>query len=383
MTEIATPIVSLDPPEGGPSFEFRIQIGSNTYQTVETGKVSYDDNGASDLTCEIDDVGGWLEERSLYKMADVHVRNDTFRGPGEWHHVFTGQVRFVNANENGLTEVEAFGIRNLLARKSFVNAKTYANIQLSAFLRDIAKQWKIRGGRMDVQGGARYKILKQQFQGEAKFLEAVDRINESARYIATDRPGFRLLVAPQPRPGIGRTRLGQTVRIGIKDYPPGGLDTPYRKDGPYSRVIAFQRDDTGKEVFRVVSFVRGIGREAESNEIFWIPDFPGDKDAARRQSELMARILSTGVHEPQLTGLPFREPIFTFDSARIAQQRRTREGIKHIIHEATVTSSTLDLTTGLYDVQAESVKHPPSHVRPRRDFRSRNPYLVETEPSML
>lgn len=383
MTEIATPIVEIDPPESAPSFEYRIQIGNQSYENVETGSVSYDNRGASDLTCEIDDIGGWLENSSLYKMADVYCRNDTFRGPGKWEHIFTGQVRFVNTKESGLTEVEAFGVRSLLARRYFVNATTYANIQLSAFLRDIAKKWRIRGARMEVQGGARYKIVKQQFQGEATLGEGLDRIIEAARYIAADRPGLKFLVAPQPRPGIGRTRIGQTIRINMKDYPPGGLDTPYRKDGPYNRVIAFQRDDTGKEVFRVVSLVRGIGREASPNEIFWIADFPGDKDAARRQADLMARILSTGVHEPQLTGMPFREPIFTFDSARIAQQRRTREGLMHIIHDATVTSSKLDLATGLYDVQAESIKHPPNHVRPLREGKPRNPYLVDTEASML
>lgn len=391
MTEQATPSFRAAPPEA-PSWQYRIRVGNETFASVDSGRVSYDASGASDLTFAVEDDEGFFRRRGRNRRVDVWCRQKR-EGADPWHHVFTGEIKHVDTDDYGTATVEAFGPRNLLARRYFVRKRVFVNTRLDAFVAEIMRRFNEKGARMDIRAGSRFLIEKQPFQPETTLLEALDQVVKSAMFVAADRPGYRLLVAPVPRPGIARTKLGKPRRIGPRDYAPGAFSAPESSSGPYRHVIAFRRNQQGKEVFRVSQEIRGAGgagsARANANEVFWIPEFPGTIASASRQVAETAAVLSHGYYEPKVTLNEFTVPYFTYHAVHLVGMRTTKRETKMIHYAAVVKTSTLDLTTGRYALTFDATKLYGGEGARRAGFASGsaqerdNQHLVDTTPGML
>ncbi|MDP9437693.1 MAG: hypothetical protein M3P49_02955 [Actinomycetota bacterium] len=388
MTEQATPSFRSGVVAEAPSWQYRIRVGNETFASVDSGRVSYDATGASDLTFAVEDDEGFFRRRGRNRRCDVWCRQKR-EGADPWHHIFTGEIKHVTTDDYGTTTVEAYGPRNLLARRYFVNKRVFRDTRLDAFMAEIMRRFNERGARMDIRAGSRFVIEKQPFQPETTLLEAVDQVVKSAMFVAADRPGYRVLVAPIPRPGISRTKLGKPRRIGPRDYAPGAFSAPESSSGPYRQVIAFRRNQQGKEVFRVSQEIRGHGARPNPNEVFWIPEFPGTIASARRQVAEAAEMLSHGYYEPKVTLNEFTVPYFTYHAVHLVGMRTTKRETKMIHYAAVVKTSTLDLTTGRYALTFDATKLSGGEGARRAGFAAGpaqerdNQHLVDTTPGML
>ncbi len=382
MTERATPRGLKSDRTESPSWEYRIKVGQENFRHVDAGNVTYDERGSSSLTCEIQDNGLLERSRARNGRADVYCRQrDGRRGRDKWHHVFTGEVKHLVSDDYGRTSMEAYGPRNLLERRYFVKGVAYKGYRFDRFIADIRDRFNEKGSRFDIRSGTRYVLVNQPYQGETSLLEALDDVCESAIYIATDRPGYRLLVAPTPRPGVPSTRIRRIRTIGPRDYAPNGLKVPEDTAGPFSRVIAFRRDENGKEVLRAEADVKASprGRKPHRTEIFWIPEFPGDLASARQQVYDMAALLSMGFYQPTLKTVRWEDgPLFTYDPVNVVQSRHEGGRVVNITYGGLVSRSVLDLVDGSYDLNCTAVKLNEGRGRKTKRAEPLSPYMVRS-----
>lgn len=374
MTEQITPAGLHQPQEESPLWSYQLRIGNFVVSEVEAGKVTYDADGSASFDGLIFDDGE-LEGRALHRRLDIHVQQKRAGKRDPWHHVFSGEVKHANTDENGITELEAFGPRALLRRKSFVQRVTYQGVRFDTFIQSIADRLKGKNVRVDIRGGARFVIDKRQYQGEANLGEAVDQVAESAINIVADRPGYVLLVAPTPRPGVNSTEE-RILEIGPRDYAPRALKTPEKSDGPYGMVGAFKRDQEGNNTVEAFARVRGRGRDADADEIYWIPEFSGTQEQAAQQTYVMARALEQGQYEPKVKTVLFQRPIFTFMPARLVQERRIRGEVRLITYDCVVQRSTLDLADGSYDLVFDALRSRVEKRRERYEADRISPYIL-------
>jgi len=293
-----------------PSRAFYIAGENLTSQLVSASAEFDPHSGGSAMQIQVRD--------SLEGLEDAPVTLGVGYG-GRMVRYFVGRLQEPSSLASG--KATAYGPFKLMADQSFGSATSYpGGISIGYFFRDLGQRAALGNGVLEVRGGESYTLDKLDFTEETRLAEAAKKVADAANFVFFDRPDYKRAAMPVPRPGT--SGLSEAL-YSEASYPKDGFTTQETKEGHYSKVVVFRRDDEGNYLVRAVAPVPNRGLfTPPANRIFYVPEFPGNQAAAEQEAYEVAHRLAFGELEFSLSNIWINPELELYDSITVERTER-------------------------------------------------------------
>lgn len=304
---------------GGAERAYRLTIGGEDWTSeVNSISVDFDPNGGSGMQLQV--------KESLVGLEDARVKLTLGYGSKTLPY-FIGSLQGPSELHRGVAS--AFGPVSLMTEQSLGEAVTYQGVSLSYFLSDLFIRAGYQNGLWEVMGGQSYTVEKLDFTEETRLAEAMKTATDPANFVVFDRPGYRRMAMPEPRPGAtGKAKAHYTEA----NYPVDGFQTKETREGHYASVVVFRRNSDGSYAVRQETEVPNRGGSSANppkNRIFYVPEFPGTASEAAQEAYEIASRLAYGELDFELAGIWINPELEPWDSVSVESvQRRGRNHAK-------------------------------------------------------
>lgn len=279
---------------GATRWTYEVRVAGLTFRDVNEAKATYDKDGRGVLSL---DVNGDLRPFRRQKVA----LKCGYGSPAiEWFSGYLGKPHYDRLT--GRSSAEAYGVSGKLARASFDKPMRYQGYTFAGFFADLRARLLDPAARLEVQNGQRIALENAVFQGEVFLLEAAESVISPAEYVLRDRPGYKLVVMPRPRPGA----IGSAKAVYAKaQLPPLEPKMQESLDGPWYKVVVYRRDQGGDEIVRAEAKIANRGPvQPTPNEIYYVHDYQGTQAEAQAVvAPSTAAALSQQPYTGSLTGI--------------------------------------------------------------------------------
>lgn len=276
--------------------------GENFSSRLDSVSAEFDpDSGGSGMSIQVKDSLEGLEDAPVTLYVGYGGRTTAY---------FVGRLQEPSSLKEG--RASAYGPFKLMADQYFGETVRYRGVSIGYVLRDIGQRAGFGNGMVEILRGDSYMVEALDFTEETSLGEAAKAAADPANFVFYDRPNFRRAAMPAPRPGSGgKAKFHYSER----NYPKGQFTTTEAREGHYSKVIVFRRDDNGNNVVRAVAPVPNRGfYTPPANRVFYVPEFPGDAASASQEAYEIADRLAFGELGFSLGGIWINPELELFDS---------------------------------------------------------------------
>lgn len=217
-----------------------------------------------------------------------------------------------------------YGPFKLMASQHLNEEVRYQGVFLDHALMDLCSRAGYGRGQVEVRAGKSYRIEEVVFPEETTILEAADSLMKSAGFVGVDRPGYKRLFMPTPRPGA-TSRAGALYHGG--NYPSGAFKIGRGSAVRYARVVVFRRREDGSYAVYARAPVENRGRyKPPRNRTYYVPEFLGSQEEAKQAAYDRARALASGLQPFELSGVALIPTLLLYDSIRVVAEEKRRSG---------------------------------------------------------
>lgn len=279
--------------------------GENFTDQLDSVKAEFEPNsGGSGMSIQVRDSLEGLEDAPCALYVGYGGRTVRY---------FVGKLQEPSSLASG--KATAYGPFKLMADQSFGARTTYQGVSIGYFFRDLGRRAGYGNGMLEVLSGESYTIDKLDFTEETRLGEAAKTASDPAGFVFFDRPDYKRAAMPAPRPGTtGKAKF----HYAEYNYQRGNFTTQETKEGHYSKVVVFRRDDDGNYLVRQEAPVPNRGLfPPPANRIFYVPEFPGNAVAAAQEAYEIANRLAFGELEFSLSSIWINPELELYDSFTI------------------------------------------------------------------
>lgn len=252
---------------------------------------------------------------------------------------FAGDIESVD-EETGAATV--YGPLKGMGEQRLLRQANYGGWYLEDALTDLAYNrdfgTPIPPGALEIRSGRSYLIgttppLGEAAQDAAAIFplettrqEAMESLTGSAGFYLGERPGYRVLAMPTPRPGA--TAKAKAVYT-EDDYPSeetGGLKITGTRTSYYAGVLVFRRNEggVGYGAWAYAPVENHARIKPPANKVYLIPEFPGGDAEAEQVAYDKARALVHGVKPGTLEGLAADPSVLMHDAIEVYRTKEVR-----------------------------------------------------------
>lgn len=351
MTLLAQQATKTRSPHGNSQPNYRVIIGGeDVSDMLESASISYqagEDGTEGTSEAEIGLYG------SLEPRINANVR--ILIGYGEsLSEYFSGKLYEAADNHGGeASEGTCYGVFKMLTSQQFLRQVSYTGSYLERALYDIHSRASIPRGSIEVRAGRSFQIGADEeatFNLEVSLGDAVKSLCESAGFVATDLPGSRRLYMPEPRAGL--TSKAKAA-YNESHYPPGGFSAKRNPASTFSKVVVFRREEDGGDAFPPVTRTIDVAtrHKPAPNSAYILSEFLGSYADAQNEAARLARMLSAGEYEIELSGIAANPDILLYDSLQTeTTEVRDEDGSREryrVVYNWTVRSISVEIDEGL------------------------------------
>ena len=307
---------------GKHSPEYRLEIaGEHFNDELYDATATYSADGGSELSISAD--------TNLTELTGAKVRLEVGYGTELWPW-FGGWLEDPEDNHWGEpSTATAYGPFREMGEGSFGVDKVYAST--GYLLGPALVDMHTRAGR--AVAGIKYEILGNPsvpLEGKdaavgisTTFADGITTLIELAGWVQTDRPEFRRLYMPRPRP---RPTGPVVASYDESQYPAKGFQAIRSK--PYGSVGAFARDDEGKLRWPIVKVRVDSMSKYKPSELrtLWLEDYLLDEASAKLECVQLAALMEAGVYRWSLTGISANPDLLLHDIIRVGTTETRDEG---------------------------------------------------------
>lgn len=308
-----------------PARRLRVAGRVEEFARVSGGYVA---NGGSVIEIEGAELSGAEGERVLLDIGYG----------GRLLNFWTGEIESVD-DESGTATCH--GPLKILGSQALLTQVNYGGYSIGHVLMDLAYNpsygSRMPPGSLEVRSGGAFVVGRTPALGEAEDpgsifplettrLEVAEAVTASAGFHLGERPGYRVLAMPTPRPEGGST-AGKPKAVYTEDhYPVGGLAIPGTRRNLFAGVLVFRRLEggTGYGAYAYAP-VENRGRvKPPKNRVYLIPEFVGSDEEAGRVAYDTSRALAHGARPGTISGLGADPTILMHDTVDIHRRKEER-----------------------------------------------------------
>lgn len=282
---------------------FQFEIGGVPYSSsVRSLGADFDcENGGSALTIDVRENLEGLEDAAVVLRLGYGTRTVPY---------FVGTLQEPQSLAEG--KAVCHGPFKLMAGQSFGERATYQGVTLDFFFRDLGRRAGYGNGVVNVSGGDAYTVEKLDFTEETTLGEAAKSGADPANFVFFDAQNGKRFAMPRPKPGATAR-----AKAHYQEHNYLTLDLKETREGRFSKVVVFRRNSDGSYAVRQEAPVpQGSTNKtkAPANRIFYVPEFPGNAVAARKEAYEEAKRLAGGLREGTLSGAWINPELGPWDS---------------------------------------------------------------------
>ncbi|WP_273845381.1 hypothetical protein [Rubrobacter calidifluminis] len=310
--------------------------GKDVTPLVNSFSGTYAASGGSS-TMEIEVQRGSLS-RVQGQMCRLFVG---YGDPDSYVEYFTGKIEEPKSNPFSRTDTATvYGpYAEMGEPASMMEDVDYSGWTVEQVMLDLGERSNQNPRFLEVRGG-RVEVIDQDIvAAETAPYEVASSITDAMNFVLSDRPKYRRLVMPRPRPGsTGRAKATYTPDDvqSEEDFTIEPLNAVL-----YAKVIVMRRADDGSyPVWREAAVAnRGVLLKPPPNHVFWVTDYPGTNAQAGDKAAQEAMWLSRVAWSWHLQDIALNPDLLLYDSVYL---EREAEGV----HETYVALLEDDITFG-------------------------------------